>query len=330
LKRKKSSRKEHRRPGRSTQTTIGKIEDNEEGKFPKISERAYWFGKHAGLTPGSGSLPRLLNALQHSENIPDQLQDIVNLLSDTHRLLDRNHTNKNDNNNQVRAKLIDSKAIVSRPKIHEAKTQNKSIGAIYPSYLVDKLNTSWAILTLPLDPSHIAYLDLETAMLIRSEENVPGEYSLIEASVFSTDDGMMIGRITKPGIYQVFALPKHPWLSTVVSTLSSYWPWIRSELKYKDSSSADQLMHERICTFILCNQNLSKIKDEELIQIGIGTRPIIPEYIRQSGGDICDLCTDNRFVSIGESKRNGELIEPPELKLYRRISKLQCHKLQSI
>ncbi len=291
-------------------------------KFSTIPERARWFGERAGSLPGSVSLSRLLAAMRLADETPDDAQDTVRALVDGLRLLlDCDHPKARDKRAAI---LVDARGQVLELKMLKPE-RRRSIGVFGPLLSVSKLETPWAVLAVPVNPGDVPDLDLDTAVLVRSGQDRRGA-SLVEASAFSARDGLLVGRITKPGIYQALALPRHPWLMTAIETLCLHWPWLRVEPSLKgripEQDKAPRML-DKICQLILCAPDLVNLSERgELIKVGLGVPPEVPERLG-FGGNICDLCL-GRLLDLGDVV-GGVVIEPPELKLCRRL-KLRCHR----
>ena len=223
--------------------------------------------------------------------------------------------------------------------------KQKGVGIFGPLYHVDKFEGPSTFLAAAIDGDSVADLDLETAVLIRWKDDFKGA-SLVEASKFSPQDGLLIGRITEPGIYQAVALPKHPWLLSTLEMLDAYWPWLRIQPimtkvgKTKESSviansDQDSSMVQRICQLILCAPDAGTLEDIETInkklgrtsvmnQLGLGIPPELPGKLGSGIGDvrnICDMCLG--MVDLGHLDDHGDLkdlggvvIKPPVLQLH--------------
>jgi photosystem II stability/assembly factor-like uncharacterized protein len=294
-------------------------------KFPSIPKRAQWFGGRAGSLAGSASLSRLTAALHHAAQTPDAGQDATAALSDGLRLL------RQSDYHWVEKKPAGMLVDAHGRAVELTTTQGGdhiSIGMFGPRLLVDELEEPWAMVAIPVNPSDVPELDVHTAALVRWGQDQKGT-SVVEASVFSARDGLLVGRITKPGTYQAVALPRHPWLTTVIETLCLYWPWLRAEptLRRRIPEFGGARMLPRICQLILCTPELIKAGEAgELVDLGLGRPPEAPA--RLGGGNICDLCIGDGIVDLG-GVFDDVVIEPPELKLCRR-PKLHCHQWESI
>ncbi|MGH9973389.1 MAG: hypothetical protein ACRD93_05785, partial [Nitrososphaeraceae archaeon] len=235
-------------------------------KFPSIPERARWFAERAGSLPDSGSISRLMGALQLAKETPDIIQDASNVLAEGLSLLQkyRHRIKKQD---QDKAILINSKGKPLEFKTEPPKKQ-KGIGTFGPLFSVKKLQGLWAILVVPINSNDVADLDLSTAALVRWEEEDSEEANLIEASLFSDQHNLLFSRITKPGIYQALALPKNGWLVNLIETLGLYWPWLRMEPSFILREWKGSQILKRICQLILCNEDIEKISADKLIELG--------------------------------------------------------------
>jgi photosystem II stability/assembly factor-like uncharacterized protein len=294
-------------------------------KFPAVMERARWFGERAGSLPESASLARLLGALRQAEETPDAMQDAMFALHEGLRLL-----HECDHHAELRKSevmLADARARILRAKVVDRK-ERPSIGAFGPIAVVDQFEAPWAVLAIPVDPDALPDLDLGTALLVRRGKNGEGG-SLVEASGFSTRDGLLVGRITRPGTYHGVALPRNPWLLLTIETLCLYWPWLRVEPALRKNVTGFGKragLVPKICQLILCAPEMIKAGElGELDRLGLGIPPDLPE--RLGRGSICDFCLDG-LVDIGRVD-GGIVIEPPELKLYR-WPKHHCHRWTSI
>jgi photosystem II stability/assembly factor-like uncharacterized protein len=278
-------------------------------KFPSIPERARWFAERAGSLPNSASLSRLITALQLANQTPNVRQDAANVLFESLKLLQA-YGYRVGKEGQNKAILIDSEGKSLNFKTETPRKQ-KGMSSFGPLFSVKKLQSRWAILAIPINPSDVGDLNLTTAVLARWEYEKSSEANLIEASLFSDQHNMLFSRITKPGIYQALALPKNTWLVNLIETLGLYWPWLRMEPSFRQREWKGIPLLKRICQLILCNDDIDKISPDKLIELGLGERPSVPP--RLGGGNICDQCPDGLLDLKIE---NGKVVTPIELKLW--------------
>ena len=337
-------------------------------KFPTISERSRWFGERAGSLEGSASLKRLTAALEQANMIPGSSDDAADVSAAGVRMLygynDHRQRYSIDHGKDeailTGAHYNKKKASITRlRKENPIAEKQKGIGIFGPLYHVDKFEGPWAILAASVDVDAVADLDLETAVLIRWKDDFKGT-SLVEASKFSYQDGLLIGRITEPGIYQAVALPKHPWLLSTLELLDAYWPWLRIHPimkklgknkggNTKTGSDRNIPMLQKICELILCAPEVARFEDIKALnkelgresvlnQLGIGIPPELPNRLGSGIGDvrnICDMCSE--MVDLRHIDTRGDLgdlggviIKPPVLQLYCILKWLFCPRWTSI
>jgi hypothetical protein len=369
--REKSSRSKKRKssPPKSVSRLYQKafMPEKPKRKFPTIIERSRWFGERAGSLEGSASIKRLTAALEQAKMIPSSSDDAADVIASAGRFLygSYDYDQYSIDHGKDEAILIDAPYDKKKTNIMRLKKEKptaekqKGVGIFGPLYHVDRFEGPWTILAASIDVGAVADLDLETAVLIRWKDDFKGA-SLVEASKFSYQDGLLIGRITEPGIYQAVALPKHPWLLSTLEMLDAYWPWLRiqpimgklgksKESTTVTSSDRDGPMVQRICQLILCTPEAARFEDIEALneelglrsvinQLGIGIPPELPGRLGSGVGDvrnICDMCLgmiDLRHIDdrgdLGDL--GGVIIKPPVLQLHCILKWLFCPRWNSI
>src|SRR4029453_13182719 len=130
-------------------------------------------------------------------------------------------------------------------------------------------------LFVPVDESVAATLDLETVMV--AEISDPLQPLLNETFSYWPQEGVVVGRIPRAGRYQVFALPKDPWIRTTFDTLARHWKWVERDPSLREVTgrrgrTAQPEIINRICQVILFAPEYDRLEDPRSLD-GIGKPP---------------------------------------------------------
>ncbi len=299
------------------------LPDRPPRKLPSIAERARWFGERTGSLAGSASLPRLLGAIRWAERTPAQHESSRTTVSEGLQLLQGAGYRPG---RKARPVVVDAHGRLSEPEILQSG-KRPGIGSFGPMVSVKKFEGPWAFLAIPVSLGEAEDLDMEAGLLAQWDKDRK-HARVMDASGYSLRDGLLVGRITEPGLYRPVALPRHPWIRNALDTLGLYWPWIEAEphlrAAYGKFGEFPGFV-PKICQFILCAPEVQKLSETgDLAKLGLGDIPDVPGRIGY--GDMCEMCLGGLvdIVLIG-----GKVIQPPELDLVRR-PRLECAHWTSI
>jgi photosystem II stability/assembly factor-like uncharacterized protein len=305
---------------------------------PGIQGRSEWFAERTGRLPGSDSIQRLLSALKQTARITEAVQTPDPIVDQALDLLDRVRLPPR---RAMSGFLVDSRGRVTELRVRQMRT-NGGLSAVSRAFDVPKVAGEWSLIVLPVNPTTSSYLDLDA--VIGADLSDRSNPTIIESFQYLAQQGVIVGRISKGGIYRAFAPPKHPWLRLTLDVLCRYWKWVRLDLALRRSRTPgvrkDAGIVDRICQLILCPPDYMRVRDPRIFsEVGTGLPPgydpgepgipgdpgIPPEI--GGPGNICDRCLGD---FLGEIDVIGDLVVPPVLVKWCWRRRPRCSRWVSI
>jgi len=311
--------KKRKRPARAKERRSPKRD------YPSIRGRAEWFQQRAGCLPESLSLERLRLAMRHGETLSSGESRAGAAVEAGLTLLGRAGAKP-----PAKPMLIDETCRVQEGLRHRRVKGKQGLGAASGVVNVPKFAGDSATLFVPLKKNVGQVLDLETVTLVSMDD--PRNTVLLESSGLWHEHTTLVAEIRHPGAYQVWGLPRDPWLRVAFETLCLHWNWIRYEPRLYRQLGAAAVREvpnivDRICQLILCAADYAMLDDPRALEeIGIGLPP--DEFgMPGAGTNICDQCLGN---FLGDPILDGGLVvRPPAIKICGR-RRPRCSKWQSI
>lgn len=251
---------------------------------PGVVGRSHWFAERAGADEDALSLGRLLRGTRQAERQLDLRSLRQQVAEDAYALLDRS-------GRTGRERLLQGPALLDETGQAQAlKTLPGRKGEALTALTSRLTTSSGGILVVPVDEAVAEYLDLEDVVV--ADVSDPKQPRLNGTFTWWPQDGVIVGRVPGPGVYQAHAMPKHPWVRTAFQTLSRHWKFVEREFamrrpRARRGSPGMPPIVERICQLILCAPELQRVTDPRFFD-GIGLPP--GELGAGFGGDICEQC----------------------------------------
>ncbi len=198
---------------------------------PGVVGRSQWFAQRAGRHEQALSLERLRRGIRDAREQQDPASLRAQVLEDAHTVL-AGMTETIRNRSLGEPSLLDA-AGRRRPSALKAGSQRKGEALTALSRQLDV--KSEGLLVVPVDADAAAELDLETVVL--AELSDPIQPVLDGTAAYSPQERVVVARIRLPGRYQVFALPKDPWLRATLDTLARHWKWIERDPSVREAES---------------------------------------------------------------------------------------------
>jgi hypothetical protein len=207
---------------------------------PGVVGRSQWFTWRAGQHEQALTLERLRRGIREAQEQEDSGSLRAQVLEDAYTLL-AGMTETMRNRSLGEPTLLDT-AGRRRPSALGAASRRNGDGLTALSRHLDL--ESEGLLVLPVDENVAAELDLETVVL--AELSHPLEPVLDATAVFSPQERVVVARIRRPGRYQVFALPKDPWLRATLDTLARYWKWVERDPSLREGEGKRTVRPEMV------------------------------------------------------------------------------------
>ena len=202
--------------------------------------------------------------------------------------------------------------------------RKEGLSAASRAFEVPDSNAPWSMLVLPVDPKLTSYLDLDE--VVGADLSDRANPVIVDTFHYLPDQGAIVGRVARGGLYRAFAPPKHPWLRHTLHLLCWYWKWVALDValrKPPSGAKGQPGIVDRICQLILCAPDYLQAGDPRLFErAGVGLPPGygdpgsgrpgdrgIPPGIG-GPGDVCERCLGD---FLGEIDVIGERVIPPVL-----------------
>jgi photosystem II stability/assembly factor-like uncharacterized protein len=266
---------------------------------PGVVGRSRWFAQRAGQHEQALSLERLQRGIRDAQELQDPASLRAQVLEDAHTLL-AGMTETARNRLLGEPSLLDA-AGRRRPSALKAVSRRKGEGLTAVNRQFDV--KSEGLLFVPIDEDVAAELDLQ--MVVIAELSDPLQPVLDGTAAYSPQERVVAARIRRPGRYQVFALPKDPWLRTTLDTLARHWKWIERDPSLREAKggkgTAQPEIVDRIGQLVLSAPDVpadvpGRIKtllgDLDIIDGALVRPPVIKWW-----WDLFPRCS--RWISIG-------------------------------
>lgn len=325
-----------RDPQRVLRKDFGKLKP---GKIvPGVQGRSAWFAERLGFLAGAHSVRRLRAALDESDRMRETAERPDGVVDQAHALIRRSNMARK---RLTSAMLVTTDGRASEVAVRQLK-KKEGLSAVSPPLAVRNLRGASGMLLIPVDQDALAYLDLDE--LIGAEVSERGNARLIETFHYLPEFGVIAGPINRDGLYQAFALPKHPWLRHTIKVLCHYWKWVAVDpliRRIGQGGPRDRPgIIDRICQLILCAPDYMDIGDPQIFdRAGIGLPPGhkggghgfpgdpgIPPG-RGGSGDICERCLGD---FIGEIDVVDQILVPPVIVRWCWRRRPRCSRWVSI
>jgi photosystem II stability/assembly factor-like uncharacterized protein len=307
---------------------------------PGVVGRARWFSERLGDKADARSTRRLRVALRAVENLAELPDPRDRLREEALEHLSRLATR----GKRLSAPLL----ITARGAARELKTKRlrkrEGLSALTHPIQVPEVKGD-AFLVIPVPTSAPQYLDLDEIVGADfSDQRAP---RLTSPFAYLPNEGVVVGRVNRAGLYQAFAFPKHPWLRLAYDVLCRHWkhvlldPVVRKLTKTPVGRIG---LVDRICQLILCAGDFASIRDPRVFTRGglmfppgyeggdpdLPLGPGIPPGIDGPGGiggDICERCLGGFLGDIDVF--DGVIVAHPLIK-WCWIRRPRCSKWFSI
>jgi photosystem II stability/assembly factor-like uncharacterized protein len=279
--------------------------------LPGVVGRSQWFAERAGAQEDALSLERLRRGISDAENMRELGALRAEVIDEAHALLD--DTTKATRKRVLRGPTPTLVDLAGRPHAPTAIRTRKRHGIAALSRPLKVEDEGF--LFVPVEEGTAAHLDLEAVVV--AEISDPMQPRLNQTFTYWPQEKVLVGRITRAGRYQAFALPKDPWIRTTFDTLARHWKWVERdpslrEMMGRRGSKSQPGIVDRICQLILCAPDYDQVKDAQAFE-GIGMPPReLPAIGNFEGGDVCERCL-SRFLGEIEVV-DGALVKPPVIK----------------
>jgi photosystem II stability/assembly factor-like uncharacterized protein len=287
----------------------GKSGGNEGGEEDSsfISDRAQWFTTRAGNSTDSTSFTRLLMALDSAFDTPSDPRETLKIGP----VVETYYYNLLHGNDLPFVLHIDGSNY--NPKEEEAPVP-RAFGAFGPVLRVDAVMAPYSMLALPIRPDQVSGFDLGSALFSfwQKDKQI---VSIIESSKYLAGDGLLIGRITTPGLYQAVALPRNTFIDTGLRLIAQSWSLARVNLgmnaeRFDAGQYPGTLNLLRQISADLARQNAPEQMGEPATQADGQSRSAV-NIFALFFAFVLDL------ISKLESSTLDLAAEPPALKLWR-------------
>ncbi|HSL30573.1 MAG TPA: hypothetical protein VK900_15340, partial [Anaerolineales bacterium] len=325
-----------RTTGRSSRSKAGRTrvlrQESDEARprkrEPGVSGRVRWFTERVGDRADSGSTTRLLAALRHAELMAEVVDREERLRDQALEML----AQANLLGEKITAPLL----LTTGAKPRRLKTvrirEREGLSALTHPIEVPRFDSKQAILVIPLPPHAGKHLDLDEILGADLQDRKSPR--LIPDFQYLPNEGVVVGRIDRPGLIQAYAWPKHPWLRLAYEVLARHWKYILLDPVVEELAQTGGepiRLVDRICQLILCTPDFMNIQDPLVFTRGglsfppgyVGKDPnlpldpgIPPGLDGPGGGDICERCLDSFLGEIDIIDR-GILVMPPLLRWWR-------------
>lgn len=232
----------------SASTKRSRVEDDfDESRYgvPGVVGRSNWFAERAGTRPDALSIGRLKRAISVAEGMLD-IRALRESVAEK-ALSALQHMSKAERERTMRRPShIDGKG-----KSHKLKSVSSKSGRGITT-VADPVDVADAgFVVLPVVETAATHLDLET--VFAAEDAQDGLLRLNHTFSYSPQERIVIGQVRHAGRYQIFALPKDPWIRVALETLAKHWRWIEHELVEAESTDGgdETSILDRICNVVL-------------------------------------------------------------------------------
>ena len=266
---------------------------------PGIVGRSRWFAERTGEHQQALSLERLRRGLRDAQEMQDPASLREQVLEEAHTLLAG--MTETTRNRLLREPGLLDRGGRRRPSALKALSRRTGDEATAVSRPFDV--ESDGFLFVPVDEDVAAALDLETVVI--AEVSDPLQPVLDGSAAYSPQERVVAARIRRPGRYQVFALPKDPWIRATLDTLARHWESIERAPSLREGKGRKGAAHpeivERIGQVVLSEPDLpddasERIKtllgDLEVVDGALVRPPVIKWW-----WDLLPRCS--RWSSIG-------------------------------
>jgi photosystem II stability/assembly factor-like uncharacterized protein len=306
---------------------------------PGISGRTRWFTERLGYKADSRDTSRLLKAVRKAELMAEIGDGKERLREEALTLLGQADLS----GERIKNPLL----VTPAGKAHRLKTvrirEQEGLSALTHPVQVPELDEEYAILVIPLPENAPEYLALDEIVAADLQERKSPR--LLPDFVYLPNEGVVVGRVTRPGLIQAYAFPKHPWLRLAYDVLGRHWKYIALDPVVRELGGIEggqiQII-DRICQLILCTGDFMSITDPLVFtRAGLSfppgyvgddpnfpLDPGIPPGLDGVGGNICDRCL-GRF--LGEIDIiDHDLIKPPLIGWWEVYWRPRCSEWRSI
>jgi hypothetical protein len=301
---------------------MARKEDTSPAKIvPGVIGRSAWFTERAGRTPTALSIGRMRAALGVVDDLERAARDGEGLPDQAYRLLERANRDASGSVAPTLMKL-DGRSV----KLKSSRPARKAgISAASKPLRAEGVPEQGAVLFAPVEKVAIGDLDLDA--VVGADISDRANPRLIPTFRYLPEVGVIAGRIDRDGLYQAFALPKHPWLRNAFEILCRHWKWVAAEpalLNLAEVESPHGLpIIDRICQLILCTPEYWKVDD--LLTFGRAGIALPPDL--HGPGNICDRCLGD---FLGEIDVIDKVVVPPPLVRWCWHKRPRCSRWQSI
>jgi hypothetical protein len=310
----------------------GKIE-------PGVEGRTRWFTERAGHKADSRSMRRLSAALRGVERMAETPDSGERLHDEAVELL-------------AKVKLLGKRIktpilLTTRGEVRELKTRKirdqEGLSALTHPIEVPDLKGRQAILVIPIPPNAADYLALDE--VIGADLRNRKAPRLVPGFKYLPNEGIIVGRVDRDGLFQIYAFPKHPWLRLAYDVLCHHWKYILLDpivRKLATPLEGRIGMIDRICQLILCAPDFMNVDDPFVFTRGglsfppgytgrdldLPLDPGLPPGIDGLGtGNLCERCLGN---FLGDIDIIDDVIVTPPLIKWCWIRRPVCSRWRSI
>lgn len=315
-------------PKRIVQADYGKFRPKR--KVPGVIGRTEWFVERAGMRSGALSLERLMRATELAETLlsADELRKNVAEIAAT--FLAAARTKKQ--NHAALAFDGAGKTVRVRAKAGRKKAGITAIGgpvevADFATYLATAELP--AVLVIPVDDRATAELDLSEVIV--ADVSDPRHPRLDQTFSYLPQEAAIVGRVLRPGLYQAFAMPKHPWVQAAFKTLGLHWKWVQFDPALRKLAGGGKdiggPLVDRICQLILCPSVYQVEAGELFDRMGVGEPP--GGFGGGGGQNICERCLGDFLGELDIDLDDGRIIPPPVIG-GGRLHRAACSQWESV
>ena len=336
----KTTRKSGRAKGTRTHAAPRKPEQTGPKKTePGVIGRTRWFTERVGHKAEARSTVRLFDALRKAERMTEPVDAEERLRDEALEMLAQANLSRDS---LTAPTLLATGAKMRRLKTVSLRDQ-EGLSALTDPISVPEPAGAYTILAIPVPPEVTEYLDLDE-IIVADVQNRKSP-RMIRGFQYLPNEGVIVGRVERSGLIQIYAWPKHPWLRLAYESLGRHWKYISLDPVLRDPArlKREQIrLVERISQLTLSTQDFMDIEDPRVFtrrglsfppgftgnDLGLRLDQGIPSgLLGREAGDIgVQLLGD----FLGDFDVIDDTIVMPPLLRWREIRRPMCSEWRSI
>jgi photosystem II stability/assembly factor-like uncharacterized protein len=205
---------------------------------PGVTGRTRWFTERVGHKAEARSTVRLLNAVSKAERMTEAVDGEERLRDEALEMLAQANLSRES---MTAPTLLATGTKMRRLKTASLRGQQRGLSALTDPIPVPAPDEDYTILAIPVPPEVTEYLDLDEIVVADVQNRKSPR--MIRGFQYLPNEGVIVGRVDRSSLIQIYAWPKHPWLRLAYEALGRHWKYIALDPVLRDPT---RLKRERI------------------------------------------------------------------------------------